>query len=121
MENNHHCLFCNKIVKGRVDKKFCNDACRSWYNNGNYKREGSNPIKKINHILLENRDILIKLYNKFGNTSIKEDVLISCGYHFNFHTHTVSIKEKTRIYCYDMGYYKRNDREYLIIENNSSL
>jgi hypothetical protein len=27
------CLFCEKPVKGRSDKKFCDDYCRAAYNN----------------------------------------------------------------------------------------
>jgi hypothetical protein len=27
------CLACNKTLRGRADKKFCDDYCRSNYNN----------------------------------------------------------------------------------------
>jgi len=30
---NKTCLACGKILKGRVDKKFCDDYCRNNYNN----------------------------------------------------------------------------------------
>jgi len=32
------CLHCNHIIRGRADKKFCDDSCRSAYNNHKVKK-----------------------------------------------------------------------------------
>ena len=53
------CLACGKPLKGRVDKKFCDDYCRNNYNN-QQKAKGShsNFVRNINNTLLKNRKIL---------------------------------------------------------------
>lgn len=44
MENEGKCLLCGKSFRGRTDKKFCSDACRSEYHNrirfGERKKSG---------------------------------------------------------------------------------
>jgi hypothetical protein len=52
-----HCLCCNKTIKGRSDKKFCDDYCRNKFNN-HLKSEAGWPIRGINSILRKNRRIL---------------------------------------------------------------
>jgi hypothetical protein len=34
-----YCLFCNKELEGRPDKKFCHYNCRNSYNNKNLKKQ----------------------------------------------------------------------------------
>jgi hypothetical protein len=121
MEKKHICHYCEKTIKGRIDKKFCNDACRSSYNNCHSKKKKSHPIEKINLILQENRDILIKLSGKFGNRLVKEEIFVASGFHFNFHTHTLHLKKQIKYYCYDMGYIKKNDQGYLIVGYEAGL
>ncbi|MBC7654417.1 MAG: DUF2116 family Zn-ribbon domain-containing protein, partial [Oligoflexus sp.] len=43
------CLDCGNSIKGRADKKFCDDQCRSNYNN-RIKAIEHPQIKKINQI-----------------------------------------------------------------------
>ena len=57
------CLACVKPLKGRIDKKFCDDYCRNNYNNlqkakGNY----SSFVRNINNTLLKNRKILESIF-----------------------------------------------------------
>ena len=53
------CLACGKPLKGRIDKKFCDDYCRNNYNN-QQKAKGSHSsyVRNINNTLLKNRKIL---------------------------------------------------------------
>ena len=53
------CLACSKPLKGRIDKKFCDDYCRNSYNN-QQKAKGSHSsyVRNINNALLKNRKIL---------------------------------------------------------------
>jgi len=61
MDNSNYdkpvCLECGDKIKGRSDKKFCNDACRSAHHNKKNKVV-SNPQKTINNLLSKNRRIL---------------------------------------------------------------
>ncbi|MCU0334487.1 MAG: hypothetical protein MUF62_05470 [Chitinophagaceae bacterium] len=51
------CLSCSKPLKGRADKKFCDDYCRTQYNN-QLKAEDSAVMKRVNAILRSNRRLL---------------------------------------------------------------
>ena len=44
-EKNKKCLSCGKLLKGRVDKKFCDDYCRNNYNNLYFKAWGKNTVE----------------------------------------------------------------------------
>ncbi|MEP7253841.1 MAG: hypothetical protein ABI683_15720, partial [Ginsengibacter sp.] len=60
-ENNRKlCLTCGKQVKGRTDKKFCDDYCRNNYNN-QLKSNSTNLIRNVNNALGKNRRILESL------------------------------------------------------------
>ena len=54
------CLVCGKPLKGRSDKKFCDDYCRSSYNN-DLKSAANNYIRNVNNALGKNRRILESL------------------------------------------------------------
>lgn len=45
-----YCLYCGKPVKGRIDKKFCDDWCRNAYNNKRYSQH-SGFVRNVNTIL----------------------------------------------------------------------
>uniref|UniRef100_UPI00374D4ADE DUF2116 family Zn-ribbon domain-containing protein n=2 Tax=Ferruginibacter sp. TaxID=1940288 RepID=UPI00374D4ADE len=54
------CLTCGKTIKGRTDKKFCDDYCRNGYNN-QLKAGDNNYVRNINNALRKNRRILESL------------------------------------------------------------
>src|SRR4030095_12090440 len=62
------CLACGKAVKGRSDKKFCDDYCRNNYNNQLRSNAGS-YTRRINDILRKNRKILADLLPPNGSTA----------------------------------------------------
>lgn len=51
------CLDCQALLKGRADKKFCDDQCRSNYNN-RLKTVNNQFLNAVNKILKKNRDVL---------------------------------------------------------------
>ncbi|MDA9555777.1 hypothetical protein N9R54_06040 [Pelobium sp.] len=114
------CLDCESPIKGRADKKFCDDQCRSNYNN-KLKINLNSQIKSINAILLKNYKILEKL-NPDGKTKINTSKLIQQGFDFKYFTHTYT-NQKGDIYkfCYDYGYLKIDDHHYLLVKTKTDF
>jgi hypothetical protein len=67
------CLFCEKPLKGRSDKKFCDDYCRAAYNN-DLKSAANNNIRNVNNALGKNRRILESLLPE-GEATAKPTVI----------------------------------------------
>ncbi|WP_316816133.1 hypothetical protein [Pedobacter nyackensis] len=110
------CIDCNCPLQGRLDKKFCNDHCRSNYNN-RIRAESNGAIKSVNLILKKNRDILER-FNPNGRIKINRIKLLSAGFDPNYHTHThYSKKGGLYIFCYEYGYKKLETDEFLLIKN----
>lgn len=96
------CLDCEQPIKGRIDKKFCDDVCRTSFNN-RLKTTDRILLKEINSILRKNRKILKEKYAE-GKTKIKRDLLIRKGFDFDYHTHITTTNAHTYFYCYEFGY-----------------
>lgn len=109
------CLDCNAVINGRADKKFCDDQCRTNYNN-HLRTEDNGFLNEVNRILRKNRDIL-KGKNPEGKTKVKREVLLRKGFDFNFHTHTYATqKGATYIFCYEQGYLLLENDEVLLVK-----
>jgi len=113
------CLACGKTLKGRVDKKFCDDYCRNNYNNqqkakGNY----SSYVRNINNTLLKNRKILESILPETEETAkANKEKLQRLGFNFKYLTHTyITRTGKTYFYCYDYGYLSLENDWYLIVK-----
>jgi hypothetical protein len=97
------CLECLIPFKGRADKKFCSDVCRTAYNN-RINSEGNSYMKNVNNILRRNRRILTEL-NPYGKRRVTLDKLKDRGFNFNYFTSTLKTKDGVQyFYCYDQGY-----------------
>ena len=109
-----NCHSCGKPVKGRSDKKFCDDYCRNNYNN-QLKGSDSLLIRNINNALKKNRHLLAALLPEGENTvKTTQDKLLSQGFSFKYFTHQyITKKGSIYHYCYDLGY--------LHLENNWML
>ncbi|HXI01386.1 MAG TPA: hypothetical protein VNI52_14045 [Sphingobacteriaceae bacterium] len=106
------CLDCGTVIKGRSDKKFCDDQCRSNYNN-RIKSDSETVVKQINAVLKKNRQLLQK-HNPEGKARIKNATLQKDGFNFNYHTHTYETQKGSIYYfCYEYGY--------LMLENDLLL
>ena len=113
------CLACGKLLKGRVDKKFCDDYCRNNYNN-QQKAKGSHSgyVRNINNALLKNRKILESLLPNGEETAkANKDKLQRLGFQFKYFTHLYTTKTgKTYFYCYEYGYLPLENDWYLIVK-----
>jgi hypothetical protein len=111
------CLNCHKPVKGRTDKKFCDDNCRNNYNN-QLKSTTINLVRNINNALGKNRRILENLFfagEEMAKTN--KDKLLQKGFQFKYITHTYTNK-KGNIYffCYNVGYLPLENDWYLLVK-----
>ncbi|TAD82828.1 MAG: DUF2116 family Zn-ribbon domain-containing protein [Bacteroidetes bacterium] len=100
------CLACGKPVKGRTDKKFCDDYCRNQYNN-QLKQEAASPlVKKINHLLKNNRQLLAGVIppgEELGKCARQK--LLDQGFSFQYFTHQYTNKKgNVYLFCYEYGY-----------------
>jgi hypothetical protein len=109
------CLDCNAVVNGRADKKFCDDQCRTNYNN-RIRTENNSFLNEVNRVLKKNRDILRKK-NPEGKTKVKRESLLRKGFDFNYHTHIYATqKGSTYIFCYEYGYLPLDNDEVLLVK-----
>jgi predicted nucleic acid-binding Zn ribbon protein len=113
------CLVCGKALKGRSDKKFCDDYCRAAYNN-DLKSAANNYIRNVNNALGKNRRILESLLrNGDTKTRANREKLIEKGFQFKFHTHLYTAKNgNTYHYCYEYGYLLLENNWFLIVKRN---
>ena len=111
------CLVCNKPVKGRTDKKFCDDYCRNNYNN-QLKAESNNLVRNINHALAKNRRILEAIIgpgDEMARTT--KDKLLQNGFRFKYFTHRYTNKKgSTYYFCYDHGYLPLDNDSFLVVK-----
>jgi hypothetical protein len=103
VQEDQTCIECETSFKGRADKKFCCDQCRTTYNN-RLKSIEHNHIKNVNSILKKNRRILLEM-NPDGKSKVSREKLKSKGFNFTYFTSTYTTKEGAQyFYCYDQGY-----------------
>jgi hypothetical protein len=111
------CLNCKKPVKGRTDKKFCDDYCRNNYNN-QLKSNTINLVRNINNALGKNRRILDSLFTDGeGMAKTNKNKLLQKGFQFKYITHTYTNKKgDTYFFCYDIGYLPLESDWYLLVK-----
>jgi hypothetical protein len=120
--NQKLCLACEKPLKGRVDKKFCDDYCRSSYNN-QLNADGSVQVKKINAILKKNRRILDALMaGKEEAMKCNRKKLTDKGFNFNFFTNIyVNKKSDNYYFVYEFGYLPLDNDWFLLVKRNEEV
>jgi hypothetical protein len=120
---NKYCLECEETLKGRIDKKFCSDNCRSAFHN----REGgkiSPMVKVIDHQLKKNREILRQLFSQIGSTRENNELFVSSeeiriyGFVFDFYTHKRVFDRVEYLFCYDYGYNKVDEERIHLIKHD---
>ena len=111
------CLNCDKPLKGRTDKKFCDDYCRNNYNN-QLKSNTINLVRNVNNALGKNRRILENLFiagEEMAKTT--RDKLLQKGFQFKYITHTYTNKKgNTYFFCYDIVYLPLESDWYLLVK-----
>ena len=111
------CMACGDKLKGRIDKKFCDDYCRNNYNNQLKTRGRQNKIiKSINDMLLKNRKILESIITE-DTAKANREKLLGLGFQFKYITHHYTTKAgKVYSYCYDYGYLPLENDWFLVVK-----
>jgi predicted nucleic acid-binding Zn ribbon protein len=113
---NKLCLTCSKPIRGRTDKKFCDDYCRNNYNN-QLKSNTINLVRNINNALGKNRRILENFFGKEEMIKTTKDKLLEKGFQFKYITHTYTNKKgNVYFFCYDIGYLPLENDWYLLVK-----
>ena len=113
------CLYCEKELFGRSDKKYCNDYCKSAFNYEKNKNKPLTRFKVVDNQLKKNYRLL-KKYNKAGKSTIRKGILIKEG--FNPRIFTNYWKNKSGdvyLFCYDFGFLERKENgkpKYVLIQ-----
>lgn len=109
------CLDCSETIKGRSDKKFCNDICRNSYNN-KLNSDTTNYVRNVNNILRKNRRVLEENL-KGETTTISKQKLVDKGFNFKYYTNQILTKNNhTYVYCYEFGYLLLDKEMVLIVK-----
>lgn len=104
------CPICDAPIKGRVDKIFCSQNCKSAHQ---YEQRQKNEkfFLQVDKQLKQNRKIL-KKYNQTGMTSLRREVLHKKGFNPNFFTHYwKNQKGDVYLFCYDFGFLKLKEKK----------
>ena len=112
------CLSCHKAVKGRTDKKFCDDYCRNNFNN-QQKAETTNYARNIIFALKKNKRILESILGSELITRTTKERLLSKGFLFKYHTRMHENKQgNIYYYCFEYGYLALENDWYIIVKRN---
>ncbi len=110
------CLSCGKTIKGRTDKKFCDDYCRNNFNN-QLKSSTTNQVRNINNALGKNRRILEDIIGEEETLKTTKEKLLQKGFQFKYITHIYNNKKgNTYFFCYNMGYLPLENDWYLLVK-----
>lgn len=110
------CMACNKALKGRLDKKFCDDYCRNSFNN-QLNSDQNNYVRNVNNILRKNRRLLADLLPGGGELKkISREKLAGSGFSFKYHTHQYQ-NQKGQVYffSYEYGYLPLEGGEWILV------
>lgn len=115
------CFDCGAVIKGRRDKKFCDDFCR----NAHYNKQHCDEvllIRNIHNILRKNRRILESLLpQRQQKTRLLLQKLIDTGFSIKYHTHIeLNRLGSPRYFCYEYGYQKVGE-EVIIFKKEEKL
>lgn len=109
-----YCLSCGQPIQGRADKKYCDDTCRSTYNN---RLNGSsiNLVRNVNRQLSKNRQILSEL-NPTGKARLPRENLVQRGFNFEYFTSIYETRKGARyFFCYDQGYLLLDNDDVMLV------
>ena len=105
----NQCRECGKPLLGRLDKKYCDDQCRSNFNNRN-KRLHEKMIVNTNSQLRKNRTIL-KTLCPTGKATVRRSVLRDMGFDFQLFTGIFSTKGSTYYFSYEYAFTPQIDQK----------
>ncbi|MCC7303217.1 MAG: hypothetical protein IT233_11305 [Bacteroidia bacterium] len=109
------CLECNETLSGRSDKKFCDDHCRTSFNNRS-RSVDTNFIRNTDNRLRRNRRIL-RHFLEAGVSKVRREQLAELGYLFPYHTTRRLTGGEEYLYVYEYGILELPEHEFLIVKN----
>lgn len=117
-----NCLHCGDKIQGRMDKKFCSDACRNIYH---YHSNNApiNYVRNVVNALKRNRRILSELNTgPEGKTKVHRDKLIERGFNFVYHTNVHRTRTgNTYVFCFEHGYLELSENWYVVVSRDEYL
>lgn len=106
MNSKGKCAECGADLHGRSDKKFCDDQCRSTFNNKTYAQD-LQSVRQVNSILLSNRRILKELSEDCG-AAVGWSLLMSKGFNPVYCTGVKkSINAEPIFQCYEYSWQRK--------------
>jgi predicted nucleic acid-binding Zn ribbon protein len=111
------CAHCGEKIRGRSDKKFCDDRCRNQYHNSEKKRPVLSELaRQIQRQLLKNRRILLGCIKDRRRCVVDRDRLLRQGFSFNLITRrSPRLGGGVQYGCYELVYRLRADQRVEII------
>lgn len=114
--NEKQCLNCTKSIKGRADKKFCDENCRNQYNNV-LNSDTNAEMRKIQNILRKNRRILAELLGEQDKLKIPIKKLTDKGFQLDFLTQLYQTKSGSQYrFCFEYGWMPLEENMALIVK-----
>jgi len=115
------CLTCNKPIRGRTDKRFCDDQCRSTYHNQT-RPPLSDFARAVNRHLQKNRAVLMQLVtDPSGRAVVTKAKMEDMGFAFHYHTHTYTNKKgNTYFYTYEYGWLELPQGKCLVLKREGT-
>ena len=112
------CPECGEPILGRIDKKFCSDACRNAHNN-KMNADDNNFVRNVNNALRKNRRIL-QQHLQGEKTTVPRQRLVDKGFNFSYHTSVSTTRNNHRyVFCYEYGYLPLEKDLVLIVKRKS--
>jgi len=123
--NDPACEECGTAIKGRVDKRFCDDACRASFNNRRRQLVSADDpdfVREIPKIILSNYRILKRL-NPGKTVTVQRKEMERLGFNFRFNTSFYKTAEgDIYSFCFDQGYLPiKGERALLVVQPNQAL
>ena len=112
------CPVCKAEVKGRKDKIYCSESCKSSHQY-EIRTKNESFYLKVERQLKTNRKIL-KRYNQTGYTTLRKEVLLQQGFDPRYFTHYwKNQKGQVYLFCFDFGFLeieREGIKKYLLVE-----
>lgn len=103
------CRECREVFRGRSDKIFCSDHCRSAFNNRR-NRDRTNLMRTVHNRLRRNHRILAGLLGEDRQKAVRRNRLADLGFDFQWVTSVIRNPGAEPEYrLYDLGYQFLND------------
>lgn len=96
------CLFCGRMLTGRLDKKYCDDQCRASYNNRS-RQPHEKQIMETYRRLRRNRTILKSLCPT-GKATVRKEILVEMEFDFGLFTSIFPSRNNVYYFSHEFGY-----------------